>query len=549
MNDGLTAADREKLVGLLSRFPKLEKVVLFGSRAMGTYSPASDIDLALYGDGLTLQDVARLASEIEECELPVEVDLIRYDTITSEPLKEHIARYGKGFYEKSRSISKSLGIASEWLDVKVGEIAAPVRNAIVGGPFGSNLVSKDYVNFGIPVIRGQNMGGRWIGGDFVFVTKEKASILEANLARPGDVVFTQRGTLGQVSVVPSEGTDLFLLSQSQMKLTPDPAKVDALYLYYVFTSQEQQEYIRLNAVQVGVPHTNLGFLKQTPLRLPPLEVQKSVASILGALDDKIEENRRINETLEAMARALFKDWFVDFGPTRAKAEGRTPYLAPDLWSLFPYLLNEAGIPDGWNVRPLAEFFSIICGGTPKTAVDKFWNGDIPWFSVVDTPPTGSLFVFDTEKSITKSGLESSSARLIPAGTTIISARGTVGNLAIAAQDMAFNQSCYALHGDGAVGDCFVFLAAQQMVVQLQLMAHGSVFSTITRTTFDAISLPMPPDTVLLRFEYVVDPIFAKIKANVAENCTLAKTRDLLLPKLLSGEIRIREAEERVNAAL
>lgn len=154
-------------------------------------------------------------------------------------------------------------------------------------------------------------------------------------------------------------------------------------------------------------------------------------------------------------------------------------------------------------------------------------------------------MFDTEKRITQQGLEESSARLVAAGTTIISARGTVGNLAIAGQEMTFNQSCYGLCRNGTPGSCFIFLAAQHMVNTLQSIAHGSVFSTITRSTFDAILFPRPSDEVLQSFETLVTPIFAKIKANVVETRTLTQTRDLLLPKLMSGEIRIKEAEKAV----
>jgi type I restriction enzyme, S subunit len=158
----------------------------------------------------------------------------------------------------------------QFIDCIVQDVASPARNALVGGPFGSDLVSKDYVPVGVPIIRGTNMGhGRWVAGEFAFVTPAKADSLAANCAKPGDLVFTQRGTLGQVALVPAKGSDRYLISQSQMKLTVDEAKADTLFLYYVFTSAEQQEYIRQNAIQTGVPHTNLGILRNTPLTLPP----------------------------------------------------------------------------------------------------------------------------------------------------------------------------------------------------------------------------------------------------------------------------------------
>ncbi len=166
------------------------------------------------------------------------------------------------------------------------------------------------------------MGSRWVSGDFAFVSEEKALSLQSNLARSGDIVFTQRGTLGQVSLVPSGKFERYLLSQSQMKLTPDNNRADLLFLYYVFSSEEQQDYVRQHAIQTGVPHTNLGILRDTPFLLPTIEEQRAIAYILGTLDDKIELNRRMNETLEAMARALFQSWFVDFDPVRAKAAAR-----------------------------------------------------------------------------------------------------------------------------------------------------------------------------------------------------------------------------------
>src|SRR5437867_2117838 len=130
--------------------------------------------------------------------------------------------------------------ASGWSECSVADIAAPIRNALVGGPFGSNLVQRDYAAKGVPVIRGQNMGlGRWVGGEFVFVSPEKAEQLSPNTARPGDLVFTQRGTIGQVAIVPAGPFERYIISQSQMKLTVDSTKADSTFLYYLFTSEEQ----------------------------------------------------------------------------------------------------------------------------------------------------------------------------------------------------------------------------------------------------------------------------------------------------------------------
>ena len=313
-------------------------------------------------------------------------------------------------------------MGGEWRESIVGEIASPVRNALVGGPFGSNLVSRDYVDAGVPVIRGQNMGGRWVSGEFAYVTDTKADSLDANLARPGDIVFTQRGTLGQVSVVPAGKFDRYLVSQSQMKLTVNCELADPMFIYYVFSTAEQQDYIRQNAIQTGVPHTNLGILRGTPVPLPSLPEQRAIAHILGTLDDKIELNRRMNETLEAIAWVLFKSWFVDFDPVRAKAEGRDPGLPQPLADLFPDSFEESElgeIPRGWKVGSVDDEFTSTMGQSPPGETYNeageglpFYQGRsdfgfrLPVHRVYCTAPT----------------------RLAKAGDTLVSVRAPVGDI-------------------------------------------------------------------------------------------------------------------------
>ena len=316
------------------------------------------------------------------------------------------------------------------------------------------------------------------------------------------------------------------------------------YLSYALQQTDITAYLT-GAVMPKLTQANLNRIL---LPAPPLRAQRYIDELLGSLDDKIELNRRMAETLEGIARAIFKSWFVDFDPVRAKVERRPTGLPDGLVALFPDRFGDDGVPARWDQKPLTEFLSIIGGGTPKTSIPDYWSGRIPWFSVTDTPPAGSVFVVATEKTITEQGLHESSARLVPKGTTIISARGTVGNLAVAGQDMTFNQSCYGLRGNGAVGDWFTYLAAQKMVGQLQSRAHGSVFATITRQTFDSVTLPKADDAVLRGFEVVTTPLFDRVLVSVRQSHSLAALRDTLLPKLISGELRIADAERRIAAA-
>jgi len=208
---------------------------------------------------------------------------------------------------------------SEWRDVAVEELAADEPNAIATGPFGSNISSKFFVDEGVPVIRGGNLsekvGTRLDESKLAFVTEEKAQALARSIARRGDLIFTCWGTIGQVGLIDERSEyEEYIVSNKQMKLTPDPEKADSLFLYYLFSGPAVSGSIRSQAIGSSVPGFNLGQLKGIPLSIPSLGEQRRIAHILGTLDDKIELNRRMNRTLEAIARAIFKSWFIDFDP-------------------------------------------------------------------------------------------------------------------------------------------------------------------------------------------------------------------------------------------
>ena len=298
--------------------------------------------------------------------------------------------------------------------------------------------------------------------------------------------------------------------------------------------------------KAAVPGVNRNHLHELETLIPPIAEQKAIAHILGTLDDKIELNRKTNETLEAMAKALFKSWFVDFDPVRAKAEGRPTGLPAEISDLFPDSFEDlelGEIPRGWQSCPFTQLVDVISGGTPKTSVDEYWNGSIPWFSVVDAPSGAECWVIQTEKSITHLGLDNCSSKLLPIGTTIISARGTVGKVCLTGQDMAMNQSCYGLRSKAANGEFFCFYLTKSLVEILEARAHGSVFSTITKDTLDGVSTISPPLEVIQSFNSIAGALLGKIKNNLEESRILGNQRDTLLPKLISGEIRIPDAEK------
>lgn len=383
----------------------------------------------------------------------------------------------------------------------------------------------------------------------VFRSEEAAHVSEETYqeriarAEPvhGDILYSREGTyFGNAAEVP-ENTRV-CLGQRMVLIRPKKGVLNSRFLRLWLNSPVLSLHIHGFRDGTVAERLNMPTIRALPVPLFSLKEQEAIASMLGAFDDKIGLNRQINNTMEAISRATFNDWFIDFGPTHAKSEGRSAYLSPELWSVFPAAFDEHNYPVGWSEKPLSTVIDLIGGGTPKTSVAEYWNGSIPWFSVVDAPDPSDVFVLDTEKSITTAGLENSSARILPVGTTIITARGTVGKLAMVGAEMAMNQSCYGIAGKAGWPYSYIYFLLKTTVQGLQSKTHGSVFDTITRQTFDAVAACCPTPGVAQAFEQSVGSLLARIKINLHESATLTQTRDLLLPRLISGQIQLKDAE-------
>ena len=340
-----------------------------------------------------------------------------------------------------------------------------------------------------------------------------------------------------------------LLVQRVARLRGRPQVIAPKLLYYVLCSPEFTNHIREAETGTSIPHISGGQIKAYRFDLPDRADQDAIAALLGALDDKIEINRRMNRTLEELSQALFKSWFVDFDPVHAKAAGRRPFGMDDATAaLFPSGFG-GEVPKGWSLSPSDSLLRILAGGTPPRGRADCWGGGVPWFSIADAPQSGDVFVHSTAESITSLGTEISSATQYPTGTVILTARGTVGKVALAGTSMAFNQSCFGLTPIGGGGQAFGYCLTRSLVAELRQMAHGSVFDTINRQTFATLTCPSSPAALRDAFEGAAASWFDLIRTNGRESRTLASLRDLLLPKLLSGEIRLKQAENLVAGAL
>ena len=516
--------ERNIVRGLLRRHLPDVAVWAYGSRVQWNARDQSDLDLVAFAPSEQRKAVLRLREAFQESALPFSVDLLIWDD-----LPESFHRNIEDEYVVLQS-AKEENVNSEWREVTLGEIAQ-LNNAAY-----SPQEEWRFVNY---LDTGNITENRISEIQHLVAGTDKIPSRARRKVNPGDIVYStvrpNQRHFGLIRDVP----DNFLASTgfAVIRGKEDVACTD--FIYWFLAQNHIVEYLHSIAENStsAYPSIRPGDLEQLVLSLPSLPEQRAIAHILGTLDDKIELNRQINQTLEEMSRAIFQDWFVDFGPVRAKMEGREPYLPPELWELFPddIVDSQLGqIPKGWQSGFLSDMVDIHSGGTPRTTMPDYWGGEIPWYTPKDAPNPSDIFALKTERSITIAGVENSSTKVLPYGTTIISARGTVGQLACLGVPMAMNQTCYGIRGGEGYPNHFTYWNLRNAVHGLQARTHGTVFETITRETFKAIETAIVPMPLAKSFQFTVAPYMDQILHNLRESNTLAAQRNTLLPQLMSG---------------
>ena len=427
-------------------------------------------------------------------------------------------------------------MAGEWLPagwrlVKLGDLGEVNRGRSRHRPrYAEHLYGGTYPFIQTGDIK--NSGGR--------ITGYQQSYSEAGLAQSrmwpvGTMCITIAANIAETGILSFPAC----FPDSVVGFIADESKCDTRFVEYTFRFLRQQ--IQNEASGSVQDNINLATLGRLRFPLPPLREQRAIAHILGSLDDKIELNRKMNETLETMARALFKSWFVDFDPVRAKVEGRDLSLPQHLADLFPdsFEDSELGeIPRGWTVGPILDHARLMSGGTPKTDRPEYWGGTISWASAKDVSQSNGSILVDTERTITPRGLDESATQMIPAFSSVVVARGaTTGRMVLFGREMAMNQTCYAL-ATTTQTPFALYCRLRVEIDDLVHAAHGSVFDTITTSTFASSRIVLPPPSALKAFEARIAPLFQNVLNNVSTSRTLTALRDTLLPKLISGELRV-----------
>jgi type I restriction enzyme S subunit len=432
-----------------------------------------------------------------------------------------------------------------WKYSTLGDVCRSGGGDIQTGPFGSQLHKSDYVLDGIPSIMPQNIGDNCILEDGIArITQADADRLARYRVLPGDIVYSRRGDVEKRALVrePHSG---WLCGTGCLRVRLGSKGPNPSYTAFYLGHPAVREWIVRHAHGATMPNLNTSILSSCPFVIPSKAEQAAIADTLGALDDKIELNRQTNETLEALARAIFKDWFVDFGPTRAKAEGREPYLAPELWDLFPDALDDEDKPVRWGRCELQDLVEL----NPREPLKR--GAEAPYLDMAALPTSGSICAPAVSRTFSSGTRFRNGDTLLARITPCLENGKTAFVQSLPGDRVGWGSTEFiVLRARSPVPMAWTYLLARDPTFRahaIQSMTGTSGRQRVRTEALAAYPLVNPDAAIWRAFGDLIGPIFDRIKATGEESDTLAQTRDLLLPKLMSGEIRLHEAERIAEA--
>jgi type I restriction enzyme S subunit len=428
---------------------------------------------------------------------------------------------------------------SEWRKIRLNDLVEEIidRRGVTPLKLGSNFTTSGYRVISAKLVKNNRID---LSSDVArYVDRSTYLKWMKTPLKSDDVILTSEAPIGETAYLREDAE--WCLGQRLFCIRTKKEIMNGRFLFYCLQYENTRHELLSRATGTTAQGISQESLRQALIPIPPLPEQKAIAHILGSLDDKIELNRRMNETLEAMARAIFKDWFVDFGPTRAKIEGRAPYLPEPIWSLFPDAINpQSGLPVGWKLGTIGECFNLLMGQSPPGETYNDNRQGLPFFQ----GRTDFGFRFPENRKYC-----TSPTRIAEANDTLVSVRAPVGDINMAWEKCCIGRGIASLrHKSGSPS--FTYYSAWAIQQELFNYEHtGTVFGSITKNQLMSLSTIEPSQDFLKLFDEYVFPIDESIRVNVLKSRTLAEMRDRLLPKLMSGQIRVKDAEKLVEEVL
>jgi type I restriction enzyme S subunit len=396
----------------------------------------------------------------------------------------------------------------------------------------------EFVDRGVAFIRAADMDG----GEVLFESASKINDrarrrITKGIGAPGDVLLSHKGTVGKVALVPEDAPPFVCSPQTTFWRTLDSSRLDRHFLYAFLRSRDFHVQLASRAGETDMaPYVSLTSQRGLYVSVPPIEVQRAIARILGTLDRKINLNRQMNATLDCIARTLFKSWFLDFDPVRAKAQGRDSGLPIHLSDFFPVSFEDSEIgeiPNGWHLRTVDDDFNLTMGQSPPGETYNEIGEGLPFFQ----GRTDFGFRFPQRRVYC-----TAPTRFAQPGDTLVSVRAPVGAINMATERCCVGRGVAAVrHKLGSRSYTYYFMHSLSQVFE-KFEAEGTVFGSIGKKDFHAITKVAPPDSLVLAFEKIAYPMDEGIYAKTQGIETLGALRDTLLPKLISGELRLADAE-------
>ena len=531
----VTVEERAIIRRLLERHLPGTAAWVYGSRARWTSSPTSDLDLVVFATPDQRMSIIELRDAFEESDLPFCVDLFVWDDLSEKFKRQIEAEYVVVADPERRSPPIGWRVLLLQNCVTVNEATYSLKRP---WPF------INYLN------TGSIKEGRISGIQRLMVGEDSIPSRAKRIAKQGDIVYStvrpNQKHFGLLRDVPEN----FLVSTGFAVIMGKPDVASTAFVYWFLTQKTIVSHLQAIAEQStsAYPSIKPEDIERLTIALPPLAEQRAIAHVLSTLDDKIDLNRRMNETLEAMARALFKSWFVDFDPVRAKMEGRDTGFPQEIADLFPDWLvdSELGqIPEGWDVSQIGNEIDAFGGSTPSTKEPSYWSeGQHCWATPKDLSRLRSPVMLDTSRKVSDAGLQRISSGILPVGTVLMSSRAPIGYLAIAEVPTAVNQGFIAMKCEKRLPNIYVLHWCVQNVGHFRNIAGGSVFPEINKKAFRRVSVLVPSEPILKAYERLSRALYGRTVVNTKQIAALAAVRDTLLPKIISGYIRV-PAEERL----
>ena len=487
---GITEKEQKIIERILDKYRKDYVFFYYGSRVKGTYEKTSDLDILVKGKAEMPSAVLQgIKEEFDNSDLPYIVNFSDYYKLDG------------SFYKR---IKPDL-IPYNWQEVKLGDVCDLIAGfAFKSQDFGCypDKVIK-ITNIEPPFVNMTNL----IGIDLSKYNRDK---LKKFLAKKGDYVLAMTGaTIGKLGRIYQDKAYI----NQRVLMFQSKENIDKRFIYYVLSYHNFSQYIFNNidseSAQANISANTIG--KYTFL-LPPLDVQKKIAGVLGALDDKIELNNKINQNLEAQAQALFKSWFIDFEPFGGK------------------------MPNDWKECCLGDICECLLGGTPNRNIPEYWNGDIPW---INSGEVNNFRIVKPSEYISKLGLSKSATKLLPEKTTVIAITGaTLGQVSLLEIKACANQSVVGILQNSDMPYEFIFPFIKYNILDLISHQTGGAQQHINKQNVEHMHVLKPAKDVLLKYKKTLEPLYKMIAKNCFENILFAELRDTLLPKLMNGEIDV-----------